>query len=97
MMQILVWHIYNSNNNIASFIHSFIHSFITKAKAIAPRSPANHITTCMFSGITCFRPKFAKYDRGKMLHARPIRQNNITNRKNDMFIRADRPVNSPIP
>lgn len=84
-----LWHVYNINNK------SIV--FITKAKAIAPRRPANHITTCMFSGITCFRPKLAKYDRGKMLHARPIRQNNITNRKNDMFIRAYRPVNSPIP
>jgi len=89
----------DSSTWMTSYMHKdrIIIVFITKAKAIAPLNPANHITTCMFNGITCFRPKLAKYDRGKMLHTRPIRQNNITNKKNGIFIRAYRPVNNPIP
>ena len=72
--------------------------FCDKAKAIAPRSPANHITTCILIGIFCRRQRFAKNDNGKMFATRAIKQKTMHKKKNKKFTCFNSvPVNKPIP
>ena len=72
-------------------------SELTSAKEIAPRSPANQITHCIFRLMVRFLPKFAKIERGKVLKKRPIKQNTMQITKKNRFHRLNFPVNIPIP
>ena len=50
---------------------------IANAKAIAPRNPANQMTTCIFMGIFFFRLMLAQALNGNVFNARAPAQNNI--------------------
>lgn len=71
--------------------------FRDKANAMAPRRPANQITTCIFPGIALDRKLFASKEHGKVLKKRATKQTVITIMLKPKFHPLNLPVKNPIP
>ena len=71
--------------------------FSDRAKAMAPLSPANHITTCILPEMALDRKLFASKAQGKVLKKRATKQQAMTKTLKPKFQPLKRPVKNPIP
>lgn len=76
----------------------YVRCMFTSAKQMAPRMPANHMTTCILGDICRpLRKRFAAHDRGKMLKQRVSKQRKMQIAAKEKFQWRNRPVKMPIP
>ena len=70
--------------------------FCDSAKAMAPLSPANQITPCIFQGIFCFRTRLHMNDNGNTFNILPRRQKTMARTTKVWSHVLKRPVKKPV-
>jgi len=82
---------------IVKLLRNKIQLTLTRAKEIAPRSPANHITLCICRGMILVRNRLARKESGYMLNTRDTRQKTVHSTKKAGSKVRNRPMMKPIP